>query len=315
MKIVDFFIVGAPKGGTTAMYTYLKSHPGVFFPERKEPHFFGSDLEFHDHSRISFDEYAGLFSDAKVGQKLGDASVFYLLSKTAAQEVKAYNANAKIVIMLRNPVDVMHSFHSQRLFNGTEDVESFAEAIAAETERRSGKRLPPRIGLRQGLYYRDVVNFGDQVERYFDAFGRDAVHIILYDDFVADLMGCYKRLCAFLEIDTNRQPVFEAVNSNKVIRFPWLRDMMKDNPKALSFAWRILLPTAGLRKAARDTAKRMNMVTKPRTPIAPDVRSQLVSELSPSVAKLEQLLDRDLHHWRHDISIGHDQAHASTAAR
>jgi hypothetical protein len=142
------------------------------------------------------------------------------------------------------------------------------------------------------------VDFGDQIERYFDAFERDAIHIILYDDFVADPTGCYKKLCGFLGIDTGQEPVFEAVNSNKVIRFAWLRDLMKDNPRAMSVAWRMLLPSAALRKAARDTATRMNMVTKPRTPIAPEVRSRLLSELASSVDKLERLLGRDLGHWR-----------------
>jgi hypothetical protein len=297
MRKVDFFIVGAPKCGTTAMYSYLKSHPDVFFPERKEPHYFGSDLEFHDQPRITFDEYTALFSDAGLNQKLGDASVFYLMSQRAAEEVKTYNPNAKIIVMLRNPVDVLHSFHSQRLFNGTEDIEIFADAIEAEKDRREGRRLPARIGLLQGLFYRDLVKFADQVERYLGAFGRSRVQVILYEDFVADLPGCYRALCSFLEIDATRQPNFSPVNSNKVVRFPALRAMLKDTPSALSLAGRIILPSAHLRRSLRKKLKGINMVTKPRSPIDPETRSRLLCDLAPSIDELGGIIDRDLRAW------------------
>jgi hypothetical protein len=298
MRTVDFFIVGAPKCGTTAMYSYLKSHPDVFFPEKKEPHFFGRDLDFSGRPRMTFEEYLQLYSDAKPNQKLGDASVFYLLSKTAAQELKAYNPDAKIIIMLRNPVDAMHSFHSQRLYNGTEDIEDFADAIAAEADRREGRRMPARIGLRQGLFYHEVVSFADQVERYFEAFGRAPIHIILHEDLCADLPGCFRNLCAFLGIDTSHEPVFDAVNANKVVRFPWLRDALAERPRALSLAGRMLLPSASLRRRLRDAIKSMNRVTQRRIPIPPEVRSRVLNELGPSIEKLEQLLDRDLGSWR-----------------
>ncbi len=314
MKKVDFFIVGAPKCGTTAMYSYLKSHPEVFFPERKEPHYFGSDLDFHNQPRISLKDYIGLFVDAKPNQKLGDASVFYLMSTTAAEQIKAYNPSAKIIIMLRNPVDVMHSFHSQRLFNGTENIDSFPEAVAAESDRREGKRMPARIGLRQGLFYHDLVNFADQVKRYFDVFGREAIHVVFYEDLSTDLLGSYQKLCAFLEIDTSFQPVFETVNSNKVIRFGWLRDMLKHKPPALSAVGRILLPTAALRKSFRNAAMQLNMVTQPRAPVAQEIRSQLATELTPSIEKLEQLLGRDLERWRSRPVPGPEEGAATTAA-
>jgi hypothetical protein len=298
MKQVDFFIVGAPKCGTTAMYSYLKSHPDIFFPERKEPHFFGSDLEFHGQPRIIFDEYLALFSDAKPDQTLGDASVFYLMSENAAEEIKAYNPAAKIVIMLRNPVDVMHSFHSQRLFNGTEDIANFGEAVAAEADRREGRRMPARIGFRQGLFYRDVVMFADQVERYLDAFGRNRVHIILYEEFVADMPGCFKGLCTFLGIDATLKATFNPVNSNKVVLFPWLREFLKDPPPALSVAGRILFPSTSIRNSIRKTVKTLNRVTTTRTPISRETRSELMQELAPSIDKLESLLDYDLSVWR-----------------
>ncbi|EGV18530.1 sulfotransferase family protein [Thiocapsa marina] len=300
MRKVDFFIVGAPKCGTTAMYSYLRSHPSVFFPERKEPHYFGTDLDFHGQPRITQEDYLDLFTGARPDQKLGDASVFYLMSENAAEEIRDYNPNARIVVMLRNPVDVMHSFHSQRLFNGTEEIESFAEALAAQSDRRMGMRLPARIGLRQGLFYHDLVDFAPQVQRYLDSFGHESVKIVLYDDFVNDLPSIYSELCTFLDIDTTYRPAFEAINVNKVVRSRWLRDFLKDKPDAVARAVRVLVPSSSLRKRLRDTANGMNSVTKPRSPIDPLLRAQLLDELAPSIARLESLLGRPLPSWHGD---------------
>ncbi len=302
MRKVDFFIVGAPKCGTTAMYSYLRTHPSVFFPERKEPHYFGADLDFHGQPRITDEEYLGLFTGARPDQKLGDASVFYLMSEQAAKEIRDYNPNAKIVVMLRNPVDVMHSFHSQRLYNGTEEIDSFAEALAAQADRRMGMRLPARIGLRQGLFYYDLVDFPPQIQRYVDSFGHESVKIILYEDFVTDLPSTYKDLCAFLDIDTTYQPSFEAVNVNKVVRSRWLRDILKDKPDAIARAVRILVPSSSLRQRFRDTANQMNRVTKPRSPIDPILRAQILNDLAPSIARLESLLGRTLPSWHGDAA-------------
>ena len=298
MRPVDFFIVGAPKCGTTAMYSYLSSHPGVFFPQVKEPHFFGKDLDFVGRSRMTADEYRALYRHADAGQRSGDASVFYLLSQTAAQELKSYNPNARIIIMLRNPVDVMHSFHSQRLFNGTENIESFEEAVEAADDRRLGRRLPPRIGFRQGLFYRELVNFADQVERYLAAFDREHVHILLYDDFVADSSRCFKDLCAFLGIDSSREPVFRKVNANKVIRFQWLRDALRDTPRAYSAIGRALIPSGAFRKSIRRGISKLNMAEVSRVPVSPEFRATLSTEFAESIGKLEHLIERDLGAWQ-----------------
>ncbi len=314
MRKVDFFIVGAPKCGTTAMYSYLRSHPSVFFPERKEPHYFGTDLDFHGEPRITQEAYLDLFTAARPDQKLGDASVFYLMSENAAKEIRDYNPNARIVVMLRNPVDVMHSFHSQRLYNGTEEIESFAEALAAQSDRRMGMRLPARIGLRQGLFYHDLVDFATQVQRYLDSFGHESVKIVLYEDFVRDLPSIYKDLCAFLDIDTTYQPSFEAINVNKVVRSRWFRDLLKDKPEAIARAVRILIPSSSLRKRFRDTANGMNSVTKPRPPIDPVLRAQLLNDLAPSIAALESLLGRTLPSWHGDAARKTQKADASQTA-
>src|SRR3989339_415720 len=137
MRKPDFFIVGAPKSGTTAMCTYLKQHPEIFMPEKKESHFFGTDL---NSPRFIRDKkiYLSLFSKAKDERRVGESSVWYLYSKKAASEIKEFSPSASIIIMLRNPVDMLYSQHSQFLYNGNEDIACFEEALNAEQDRRRG---------------------------------------------------------------------------------------------------------------------------------------------------------------------------------
>ncbi|MGH7858384.1 MAG: sulfotransferase, partial [Candidatus Binatia bacterium] len=121
-RIPDFFIVGAPKCGTTAMNDYLAQHPDVFVPARKEMHFFGCDLVFTI-PRITRDEYLQAFANWRGQKRIAEASVWYLYSRTAVREIREFSPAARILVMLRQPVDMMYSLHSQRIYNGTEDLE------------------------------------------------------------------------------------------------------------------------------------------------------------------------------------------------
>ena len=114
MNKPNLFIVGAPKCGTTFLYHYLKQHPEIYFPDFKEPHFFGSDLIRKNGAYdLSLNNYKSLFnSDKKI---IGEASTFYIFSKNAAKEIYDFNPDAKIIIMLRNLVDLAYSLHSQLL--------------------------------------------------------------------------------------------------------------------------------------------------------------------------------------------------------
>lgn len=297
MVKVDFFVVGAPKCGTTAMYTYLSVHPQIYMPEWKEPHFFGSDLDFRDQRRPTPEEYQGLFAAAKVGEKLGEASVFYLYSKRAAEEIHQHNPGAKIIIMLRNPVDMLYSYHSQRLYNGTEDIVDFSAALAAEPNRHHGDQLPRHIGLYQGLFYRKLADFPDQVERYLSIFGHNNVHVILYDDFKTDPHSVYCQLCDFIGIDSEVLPTFNTVNANKVARFRWARALLWSPPPGLRKLGYHMLPNSRVRSYLRKGLRRITTVNQPRKPLDPLLRKQLQQQFTPSIKRLSKVLERDLSFW------------------
>src|SRR4051812_35974791 len=146
----------------------------------KEPMYFGQDLTPR-YRRMTPDEYLALFKDAPADQHAGEASPWYLYSKSAAAEIRAFEPAARAIIMLRNPVDVMYSQHSQLVFNQRENLTDFGQALAAEDDRRGGHRLPADAIRPEALYYRQSVQFPEQIARYRDVFGPERLHYIVFD--------------------------------------------------------------------------------------------------------------------------------------
>lgn len=289
----DFFIVGAPKCGTTMLNDALAGHPEVFVPEAKEIHYFGSDLEWTV-PRDDEATYLARFRGAQRYKRAGEASVWYLVSRLAAREIHAFEPAARVIIMLRDPVDVMHAQHSQALWNarGDEDIEDFAEALAAEDDRRSGRRIPPHNTLRQCLYYREIVRFTPQVKRYLDTFGRERVHVVVHEDLVADLAGEQRKVLEFLDVDARVGLGQRVVNPNKVVRSPGLRRALSAVPEPLKG----LVP-GSIREELSQRLKRWNTRYERRAPLDPALRAQLDEELADDVERLSELLGRDLTHW------------------
>lgn len=239
----DFFIVGAPKCGTTAMDHYLKQHPEIFLPNRKEPQFFGSDL----HSPVfirNWDKYLSLFEGVKDEKRVGETSVRSLHSEKAAMEIKGFQPGASIIAMLRNPVETIPSMHSQYLYTGNENIESLKEALEAEEERKRGKQIPKIAPFVQGLFYKEAARYSQQIQRYFEAFGRENVHVIIFDDFKANPAAAYARALRFLGVDSDFRIDFQVINSNKRVRNTALRNLSKHPRQSTRKLVRALVPTS-----------------------------------------------------------------------
>lgn len=294
----DFFIVGAPKCGTTSMDYYLGQHPEVFMAE-KEPHYFARDL-IPDCDRLTEDGYFALFATPGPAKRLGEASVFYMYSKVAAREIHTFDPEAKIIVHIRNPVDALASHHSQLLYNGLETIDDLEEALSVEEKRKRGEHLPEKTGIGYGrpeyLYYREVVSFSEQIDRYLALFGPDRVHFVVFDDLKADLGGVYRRTLEFLKVAPDFEPRFDIENANKRIRSQWVRDFVRRPPEWASQVSRALMP-AELRTAVKGRLRTLNTEFVPRPPMSPELRRRLQAEFAPEVDRLSALLDRDLSHW------------------
>lgn len=299
MRKPNFFIVGAPRAGTTALYQYLDQHPDVFLPRIKEPHHFGQDLKFAV-PRLSFEEYKKLFQSATDQKALGDGSVMYLMSRSAAKEIKERCPDAKIIIMLRHPVDLIISLHRKMLLSGNENIEDLQEALEAEHARKQGKQIP-RFGKRISLlFYSDVVRFAPQVQRYLDVFGKENTHIIIFDDFITDTEKAYKNVLVFLNLATHHTPDFKVVNSTKNVRFSFIRDLRLFIQHNSSQTFRRivhLLTTHNLRYNLNNLTNRIINTDKSINQNDCPLRIQLHETFKHNIFELSHVLDKDLTAW------------------
>lgn len=297
MNKPDFFIVGAPKCGTTSLYEYLRQHPEIFMPaDRKEPNYFNTDLHAPVWPCPTFEQYLALFAPATNQKRIGEASVWYLYSSIAAQAIRQFNPSARIIIMLRNPVDMIYSLHSELLYGLDESIADFRQALEAEEERKL-KRIKPTGTLPvECLFYREIGRYSKQVQRYYEIFGRARVHVIIFDDLKEDPVTVYQKVLDFLDVSKDFQPVFNIVNPNKMMRSLALHRLLFFSPQYVRRIVRIFLPEI-VRWKTRMLLKRLNVKREKRAPMDSDLRKMLQSEFADDIKALSALVERDLSHW------------------
>jgi len=228
MNNPNLFIVGAPKSGTTFLYHYLKQHPDIYFPNFKEPHFFGSDLIRRNGAyNLSLDEYQDLFkTDKKI---IGEASTFYIFSKDAPEEIYNFNPKAKIIIMLRDLVDLVHSLHSQFVFSGDEVIEDFSQALELEDSRLNGDRVPNQTTVVNKLFYTsNILLLPSRIRSFIHYFGRENIKFIDLNDIKKNPKKVYSETLEFLNVDLNiNTDDFKIINKNKTYKSKTVRDFIK----------------------------------------------------------------------------------------
>jgi hypothetical protein len=294
----NLFLVGAPKCGTTALYTYLQSHRDVFFPAIKEPHYFGRDLH-KDGSKfvLNRNAYVGLFTKAVSARIRGDASTNYIFSTAALREIHEFSPEAKVIVMLRPPVDLLFSAHAQYFFTGNEDVIDFWDALRAEPERLNGRRIPRFIDLREKLYYQtNLRKIPDQLRYLFGSFGAARVKVLLLEDLKNAPEMTYQDVIKFLDLPPSGAPPFRVVNARRTFRSPYIHKTLRKVQQRLGH----LGPLIGASFLGQGV-RRWNIYSDTvaaTDQLDPGPRLALARTYNDWVKDLEDLLQRDLHHWR-----------------
>lgn len=292
----NLFIVGAAKCGTTSLHAQLGAHPEIYMSAVKEPYFFGRDLAIAPYWCVrEAGAYGALFAEADGARFVGESSVWYLPSETAAGEIKAYSPEAKIIIMLRHPVEMMFSLHRQFVKTYNEDIEDFEEALTAQEARRVGRRIPRSAHFPQGLQYFEMATFSRQVERYFDVFGRERVEVVLLEDLARDAAGVYGGVLRFLGVERGFVTDFGARNVSEAFCVRPARRFLKGHPglrrglqRCLPARFRAAVGRGVDVLGARIVRKRM---------LDGALRARLTDRFAGEILRLGRLIGRDLAHW------------------
>lgn len=278
----NFFLVGAPRSGTTALYSLIKQHPDAWLAILKEPHFFGTDLTIQPHTIREPDLYLGLFADAGGRRCVGEGSVWYLTSTRAAREIRDFAPDAKILALLREPDEMAYSLYHLYRRTGNEDLPTFEDALAAEDDRRDGRRIPEKAYFPEGLRYVEAALAAGKLERFLAAFGPDQVRVILFEDFRRDNARVYREVLEFLEIDPDFEPELDPARAAARIQEMAIRQLRRTDPRV-----RQRMNREGIKQHASPV----------REPMLPETRARLKELFRPEVARLGELLGRDLSHW------------------
>ena len=298
MKGPNFFIVGAPKCGTSSLNNTLRWHPNIYVPLEFEPQYFCTD--FQSIADYTPESYLRLFSGVTdQHQAVGEKSVIYLYSEVAVDNILEFNPDAKLILMLRNPVDLVYSWHSQLYYSFLEDIDDFNTAWNMQESRQRGNHIPERCPVPFALQYREIGRLGKYATRLFTKAPREQVKIIFMEDVHADVERIYAETLEFLGVDYAPRRDPRKLNVNKRHRSRWLGShLTHDSKSRTSRVIKRIEKLPLIRKTNfRYRLHEWNKVEYKRPPLAHDMRQQLIEEFREDVMELGELTGRNLEHW------------------
>lgn len=302
MRKPNLFIIGAPKCGTTALREYLSSHPNVYVCKPEEPHVFCSDLKGRYNQVTEYEYLQKYFQGVNSGHKVVvDKSTWYLYSKSAVRNILKFNADAKFIVMVRNPIDMAYSLHSELLWTGEEEVYDFASAYRLQGLRRRGQNLPKNCKDPEILQYSEVCNLGAQLKRVKASVPKHNIKVVLFDDFIRDTQKLYIDILNFLNLQFDGRQDFPIINKNKAICsktiYKILASLQIFQPLSEKVKRVLGLRRLGIGLAIRWIRYHLNSKPQNRQPMPFEMRKELVEQFRDDVALLSDLIGRDLGYW------------------
>lgn len=301
LKKPNFYLIGAPKCGTTSLALYLSGHPNLFFCDPKEPFYWNSDypeLRRKEHLHTLAD-YESLFSEVSEQESIvAEGSTTYLSSQTAVREIREYNPDALFLAMLRNPVEAMRSFHSELVYTSNEDVEDFEEAWNLQSRRAAGESIPKLCREPAWLQYRKMGSYASQIRRFFELVPEPQRRVYLFDDYSMDTPGTYRQVLSFLGLPDDNRQTFPRLKQSRKKRFEFVHRFFRVPPKPLEpIAIRVRRYVANQHSGPVGAAKKLFVKSHKRPPLRAEFVEHLKNEFHDDVMQLGELLGRDLSHW------------------
>lgn len=317
-KKPNFFVVGAAKAGTSSIGDYLSRHPSVYISPIKEPHFFSKDIRMADfradyRERAFFDveaylknhplphkhiahiddesQYLELFREVKNEKAIGELSAGYLYSNCAAENLFKFNPDARIVMVLRQPVERAYSHYLMDVRDLWSCDSGFINALErdfASSEKGWGKS---HLYVELGLYF-------EQVSRYLKRFPESQVKIFLYEDFKNDPVGFIQELCEFLEVAPSALSAKDVAEHKNVAALPRFKI-----PGACLPVLNVFRKYTGmlLPDKIKPQIRKVMFSSKNVPKLREDEFEQTMKYFSEDIQKLSVLIKRDLQSW-HQMS-------------
>jgi hypothetical protein len=293
MTLPNFYLIGAAKSGTTALTTVLSRHPQFSLPE-KEPgfasgwdpkDFAGPQARYARQRRLEYhtlEAYLRLYEKSGGAKVICDASTGSLTSETAAQVIRGLAPGARIMAILRQPVDRAFSHFNSNRATGIEPEADFLAYVRTEPDRIRDHWHPHSC-------YLQTSHYPVQLQRYFECFDREQMLLAIYEDWADHGDAFLRKVLGFVELDYT--PRMERIARVNVTALP------KDRWQATS-GIRHVLKLAVPQPLRRALLARIRPIVSVRPRLDPQVRRELTARyFREDIQKLETILQRDLSHW------------------
>ncbi|MFP5274227.1 sulfotransferase family protein [Coleofasciculus sp.] len=292
MNLPTFLIIGVQKAGTTSIYNYLNQHPQIYMSPVKETNFLEKnwgEIEDQRKARIdTFEKYCQLFTGVKDEIAIGEASPNYLFHyESSSERIKRYVPNAKLIAVLRNPVDRAYSDYLMHIRDaiGKGKRTSLSEQIKYRADKS--------FMILKGFYYKHLQHF-------YEEFGREQIQVYLYDNLSKEPIKFMQEMYRFVGVDDTFLPdVSKKAQVAKVPKNTAVNNLLRQqNPlrTIVSSGLRLIFPLE-VRQNLRSRLIQMNSQDKKAAPLSPEDRQQLIELYREDILKLQDLIQRDLSAW------------------
>jgi hypothetical protein len=300
VSLPDFLVIGAPKAGTTALHATLAGHPGLYLSAVKEPKFFLSDgpppakggpgdaLTYREHIWRR-PEYEALFEPAPPGTLRGESTPLYLYDRAAMRRIRQTQPDARLIVVLRDPVERAHSNWTHLWSAGLEPVGDFVRACGEEQRRIAA-------GWASFWHYTGLGRYGEQLEYLFTLFPREQVLVLRYRLLVDEPTQTLNRICAFLGV---QQGVLTGIPRHNVTSHP----ESTLSHRAVAMAQRAgtavgsLIPGLTAATLTGPLERFLQRHSRERQPLSWDQRQELIPRFEPDIRLLEDVLGESFRDW------------------
>jgi hypothetical protein len=305
------FLAGAPRCGSTSISKFLSRHPQVCFSRPKEVYYFShvTDAALSSIRQQYLDRYFPHY-DPERHLVLAEGSVSYLYEPEVIERILSIQPEARFIVAVRNPIDMLRSYHFRLLFLLEEDRKDFEEAWNLQQARARGERVPRSCRDPRRLLYREVASFGKHIARLLEIVGPERCHIVVHDDLNSRPREVSRELLRFVGVEDDMDVIeFEDGRSelphrmrSKSYRWRWLQTLLYKPPAAVFKAAQRSEIKRGVRpyglKRLHKRLVKFNRVRQAPEPFSPELRAMLRGVFAEDIRRLEAILDRDLGHWR-----------------
>ncbi|MGN6616906.1 MAG: sulfotransferase family protein [Ilyomonas sp.] len=288
-KKPNFFIVGAPKAGTTSLYHYLEQHPEIYMSPIKETNYFSrpeinsSGLFYKKKNEWTIDQYAEQFEGLTTEKAIGEASVSYLFYPNVPYKIKQFNPDAKIIIMLRNPIDRGFSHYLMDRRVGFTNL-SYEDIVYRKEFEKNNTRFFYQQYVELGMYY-------SQIKRYLDIFSPEKVKILYFEDVIKDIEMVVKEVYKFLGVDDK----FMAETEKKFNTFQSAKSPLIAKLYAQKRIRKVIKRLVGI--GGEALMKRFLFSRENKPVMSPNLKRELIDIYKADVLKTGELLNKDLSNW------------------